>query len=823
MAAKFTDVITTNAGTVLPGAIVQLLDDTGALVTTYTDNSLTQGAATEQAADDNGLVELYVPDGTYTIRQTYNGVSKDLPNVELYDLSKIATTSDGAVANKAQASAIGIGGTSEDMGEYVGDLLTAGQTAKENIQELVSAVLERPTTSALSSPLGAGMVGVDDGASLQQAIAAAATPAALLASTSLLPLGSTVRTASGASYEVVASGGMLQTAGGVHLNVRPSNGTYLFSAFGAVGGQFCDDALDSCWANLPAGATLHVDRSTNGLPYILDRARPPRTLPLNVIGQPGNQFQLADQSTIFHNTAETVNRDLFGFATSGVLVDGINLDLNKPNNWWLNGGVKTYTDSAHRVNGIIANGSDMAASQPFSNIKITRCKVTNPNWISIGVIGPMEPADGSYAYSDAFGIDGFEISYNETRQGGQSIIYIGAGVRNGKVFGNKGVDVYYDWIRCYRQVLNVDIYENSQIINQGTWANQLWMTEGTKSHRLGIRIGQNASAPGTCHDISVYRNTLRLLDTDFVVNDDQAMIMVSTGNRNVRVDDNIIYTGKCKYGIKYEAVGSGSGGSRNIVDCDDLGEYGISYHSSDERTIHEDNDIRKPKVAPVLMSACSNAEFRRTRPLKGASSSLVYSMASSAVSNVIEDTKIIGSGYAWAQVAEYADIIANDFHERAEYPYRIAGAANLVLPINTAFGRLELELSGMYSSSAGNLEIRFLDASSADITAAMNWRSDKRTQAADAATTTRGAAQTSAVLAELSAAGSTGTSGKIAIALNSRVSGEGRFTQRVSAGLVQTDASFALNTAGAAYVVLTASAGTLSGAVKATHMNLGLL
>lgn len=91
MAAKYTDVITTDSGTVLPGATVQLLTGAGALVTTYTNDALTQNPSTTRTADPNGIVELYVADGTYTVRQAYGNVTRDLANVELYDISTIVT------------------------------------------------------------------------------------------------------------------------------------------------------------------------------------------------------------------------------------------------------------------------------------------------------------------------------------------------------------------------------------------------------------------------------------------------------------------------------------------------------------------------------------------------------------------------------------------------------------------------------------------------------------------------------------------------------------------------------------------------------------
>lgn len=83
---------------------------------------------------------------------------------------------------------------------------------------------------------GASKVGLSDGATAQQAIAVAATPTALLASTASLPVGATVRTADGHVYDVVSGNEHLTTAGGVKLVVKPSpDGRYNIRAFGAVG------------------------------------------------------------------------------------------------------------------------------------------------------------------------------------------------------------------------------------------------------------------------------------------------------------------------------------------------------------------------------------------------------------------------------------------------------------------------------------------------------------------------------------------------------------------------------------------------------------
>ena len=166
MAAKYTDTITTDAGTALEGATVELLTGAGALVTTYTDDALTQNAATSRTTDANGLVELYVADGTYSVRTTYNGVVKTLANVELYDISTIASTSSGAVANKAQASAIGIGGSAENMGSYTGSTIPDNETAKQNIQSLEAAVETKANASAVGVTSSAANMGTFTGSTI---------------------------------------------------------------------------------------------------------------------------------------------------------------------------------------------------------------------------------------------------------------------------------------------------------------------------------------------------------------------------------------------------------------------------------------------------------------------------------------------------------------------------------------------------------------------------------------------------------------------------------------------------------------------------------
>lgn len=92
MAAKYSETITTLAGTVLANVKVQALDGNGVAQTLYTDVGLTTASTPESTAvysNEEGLAEFYIADGTYTIVHTYRSTTKTFANVELYDLSNL--------------------------------------------------------------------------------------------------------------------------------------------------------------------------------------------------------------------------------------------------------------------------------------------------------------------------------------------------------------------------------------------------------------------------------------------------------------------------------------------------------------------------------------------------------------------------------------------------------------------------------------------------------------------------------------------------------------------------------------------------------------
>lgn len=142
MAAKYTDTVTNNSGTSIEGATVQLTSG-GSVVTLYADDALTQPLGTSAVSDSNGLVEFYVADGTYSVTYTAENITKTLLNVELYDLSTLRADASASTANKANAAAIGITNSANDMGAWTDNILTAGSTAKAAIQALATLMQSR--------------------------------------------------------------------------------------------------------------------------------------------------------------------------------------------------------------------------------------------------------------------------------------------------------------------------------------------------------------------------------------------------------------------------------------------------------------------------------------------------------------------------------------------------------------------------------------------------------------------------------------------------------------------------------------------------------
>src|SRR5690606_32106002 len=140
-----------------------------------------------------------------------------------------------------------------DNGDVVGRIEAKDAPEALKVPEVVEAI-----AGTASFPKMA------DGASVQEAVAVAATPSDLLASTAQYTVGSTIRTANGFIYEVApadASDAHVTTAGGVKLYVMADgDGPYNVAAFGAVCDGVTDvfDAVKAAWEHcLANGKSLY--------------------------------------------------------------------------------------------------------------------------------------------------------------------------------------------------------------------------------------------------------------------------------------------------------------------------------------------------------------------------------------------------------------------------------------------------------------------------------------------------------------------------------------------------------------------------------------
>ena len=224
---KYTDVVTNTRGDSLPDYRVQVVTSAGSEVEIYSDGSGTRfrdaagNVVNYATASSTGKVEFYWTPATGQILQTLdtggNLVDTDADFADKFVIANLA-------------------------GEVPQDQVTnlpADLAAKADATATTAALATKVAAADLASSTGGSGVGLSDGATAQQAIAVAATPADMLALTGSLPAQATIRTANGFVYEVapaVATDYDLVTAGGAQLYVLPSvEGKVSIEAFGCVG------------------------------------------------------------------------------------------------------------------------------------------------------------------------------------------------------------------------------------------------------------------------------------------------------------------------------------------------------------------------------------------------------------------------------------------------------------------------------------------------------------------------------------------------------------------------------------------------------------
>lgn len=161
LAKKSDTIFQTDSGRVYPGIKVEALSG-GTPVQLYRDAVGTP--ASQIVSDSNGLYTFWVNEGTYTLRYSLGGTVAGIEaDVAIYNLvRKVELASDNGAegvgvssgdtlqdfldeidqtsGQKANASAIGIAGTAENMGTFAGSVIPDNQSAKQALQSLESGL-----------------------------------------------------------------------------------------------------------------------------------------------------------------------------------------------------------------------------------------------------------------------------------------------------------------------------------------------------------------------------------------------------------------------------------------------------------------------------------------------------------------------------------------------------------------------------------------------------------------------------------------------------------------------------------------------------------
>lgn len=152
-------VINDNTGVPLSGVIIRLYTSAGILVPLFADEAGTtpieavSGIPDAAVTDGDGNYDFYVSDGKYDLRFFVgDALLKVMPNIQM-----VVAASDLDVQGKAQANAIGVSGSANDMGLYTSPIIPDGETAKQNIAAL--AVPIDNIMSSATSLVGSALVG----------------------------------------------------------------------------------------------------------------------------------------------------------------------------------------------------------------------------------------------------------------------------------------------------------------------------------------------------------------------------------------------------------------------------------------------------------------------------------------------------------------------------------------------------------------------------------------------------------------------------------------------------------------------------------------
>lgn len=204
---KYYDSIQNKSGDGQARSRVQVLDSSGDIVDIHADDSGTNFTDSTGAnvnyceADEIGFVEFYWDAEAGQVLQTLDSAGNLVRTIPDFANNYVLNNLGGAIP-------------------------------QSQVTDLTDDLDAKVSTTTLAETGGAALVGMENGATAQQAIAVAANPTALIALADTLTTDSFIRTTDGYLYKVVTTGEDLTTAGSMKLQVKPVAGYIHGEAFG---------------------------------------------------------------------------------------------------------------------------------------------------------------------------------------------------------------------------------------------------------------------------------------------------------------------------------------------------------------------------------------------------------------------------------------------------------------------------------------------------------------------------------------------------------------------------------------------------------------
>ena len=402
MKLYFDTVINTGNGLPVEGATVSFLIDDVAQTTYATSGG--GGGATSSVTDANGLYQRYVPDGTYTVRQsyTYAGTTYtvDIDDVEIYDDGEQEDIVNRSLTVPDGEDGITIPAIATRAGKFLyfdsaGDPQTAAGTGNLNLTSSTSNSIAGSGSKSWTATTGAQTaVGMDYKAS------DASNPAnymygyvtAYNSTTGALTMTITSSGGSGTitnwSITPAPAGNSLTTAGGTIAGSLAITGTLAITG-GVTGSSFVRAA-----ASTTSDASYRAPHgSAPSSPVDGDIWTTTTGLFVRINSATKQAATLTDTQTLTNKTltAPTINTAIISgpkvTETVYTITDGASVDLDPAN-----GGIQIWTLGANRT----ATATNFANGQKMM-LKVadgTAYAVTWPTMTWVGGTAPTLPTSG---------------------------------------------------------------------------------------------------------------------------------------------------------------------------------------------------------------------------------------------------------------------------------------------------------------------------------------------------------------------------------------------------------------------------------------------